>query len=370
MLKFYGIALLLFSVFFPVIASSQTTTIVGRVVDQISAEPLEYATITLLNKKDQSLITGGITDENGRFAIETTATAFTVKIAFLGYVTENLNNTQIENNTIDLQEIRIRPNVSVLEKIEVVAEKSQTVFHLDKRVFNVGKDLSSAGGSALDVLNNVPSVDVNIDGAVSLRGNANVQILINGKLSVMTSGNSNTLGTISAEMIDRVEVITNPSAKYEAEGTSGIINIVIKKDKRKGLNGSLTLNTGIPNNHSIGLSVNRRTEKFNLFSQLGIGRRTFLSNHRGSTIDRSRTDLLSLNNAGKAEKHEQFYHIRLGADYHLNPHNVITLSGQFGFEFEDEFSTTNYDLLAGKRAIASVLLPARRYGRHQSKMGV
>ena len=144
---------------------------------------------------------------------------------------------------------------------------------MDKRVFNVGKDLSSTGASALEVLNNVPSVNVNIEGEISLRGSSGVQILINGKPSVLASEQGNALGTITADMIEQIEVITNPSAKYDAEGTSGIINIIIKKEERKGINGSATINIGIPHNHSFGLSLNRRTEKFNLFTQLGVGYR-------------------------------------------------------------------------------------------------
>lgn len=354
MVNHIGITLLLFTFSVSAFAqlaetankeNNQNFKVVGKVVDHYSGQPLEYATISLLNKGDKSLITGGITDEKGIFNIETTATEFNVEIAFLGYSTLNLENQNINGNILDLQKIRIRPISKVLNELTVVAERSQTVFHLDKRVFNVGKDLISAGGSALDVLNNVPSVDVNIEGVVSLRGNSNVQILINGKPSVMTSGNSNTLGTITADMIDRVEVITNPSAKYEAEGTTGIINIVIKKEERKGLNGSVTLNTGIPNNHSIGLSLNNRTEKFNLFGQLGAGQRRFLSNRNGLTIDRGQANPDAFHHDGDGEKNEQFNNIILGVDYHFNPLNVLTLSGHFAYEFEDEYATTSYNLL-------------------------
>jgi outer membrane receptor protein involved in Fe transport len=145
---------------------------------------------------------------------------------------------------------------------------------LDKRVFTVGEDLSSTGASALEVLNNVPSVNVSIEGVVSLRGSAGVQILIDGKPSILADGQSNALGTITADMIESVEVITNPSAKYDAAGTAGILNIVLKKEEQKGLNGSVSVNTGWPENHSVGVSLNRRTQKFNLFTQMGIGYRS------------------------------------------------------------------------------------------------
>lgn len=337
---------ILLAITFPVISQPPVgLTITGQVIDKKSRQPLEYATVTLLDKQTNKIITGGVTNASGRFAIKTTsATPFYLKVDFIGYVPVVINKLEQKQGHVNLPTIAIANNDNLLGEVTVTAEKSQTIFKLDKRVFNVGKDLISAGGSSLDVLNNVPSVSVSIEGAVSLRGNANVQILINGKPSVMTSGNSNTLGAITADMIERIEVITNPSAKYDAKGTTGIINIVLKKDERKGLNGSVTLNTGIPHNHSIGLSLNRRTEKFNLFAQLGVGKRMFPSNYRGITIDRSTTGNV-LHNNGNAEKHELFYNARLGTDYHINAHNVLTLSGNFAYEIEDETSDTRYSLL-------------------------
>ena len=140
-------------------------------------------------------------------------------------------------------------------------ERSRTEFKLDKRVFNVGQDLTSTGASALEVLNNVPSVNVSIEGQISLRGSAGVQILVDGKPSVLADQQSNALGTITADMIESIEVITNPSAKYDAEGTSGILNIILKKEEKRGLNGSVSVNTGVPDNHSIGISLKQKNRK-------------------------------------------------------------------------------------------------------------
>ncbi|WP_397446528.1 TonB-dependent receptor plug domain-containing protein [Polaribacter sp. R77954] len=158
--------------------------------------------------------------------------------------------------------IILKADSQALDEVVVKGELSKTVFKLDKRVFNVGKDISSTGASALEVLNNVPSVNLGIAGDISLRGSTGVQILINGKPSVLADESSNALGTITADMIESIEVITNPSAKYEASGTAGILNIILKKEEKKGWNGSLSLNTGVPDNHSLGFSVNRRTENF------------------------------------------------------------------------------------------------------------
>jgi len=313
----------------------------GKVVDKSTSNPLDYATVAIVNKEDKSVLAGGITDSDGAFSVKSPHDNIYIEISFLGYNTVVINDFEITGSTINLDMIEVQPDQEMLTEVTVTAEKSKTTFELDKRVFNVGKDLTSAGGNALDVLNNVPSVDVNIEGAISLRGNTNVQILINGKPSVMAS--ANTIGTIAADMIEKVEVITNPSAKYDAEGTTGIINIVLKKEDQEGLNGSLTLNVGHPTNRSVGLSLNRRTEKFNLFSQLGVGKRSLLSTYSGETVDRRKADSKSLLNSGSGGRDEQFYNVILGTDYNINPLNVITLSGHFAYEIEDEYSDTHYD---------------------------
>jgi len=242
--------------------------VIGKVVAG-NNQPVEFATIMIADKTSGTPIAGTTTDENGDFQVMSRSPDFYIEITFIGYAPKKITDFAISNRKVNLGTISLSEDSEMLEEVEVRAERSQTEFKLDKRVFNVGKDLSTTGASALEVLNNVPSVNVNIEGQISLRGSQGVQILINGKPSVIASDGA--LGTITADMIQSVEVITNPSAKYEAEGTSGIINIILKKEERKGINGSFTINTGIPHNHSFGLSLNRRTEKFNLFSQVGVG---------------------------------------------------------------------------------------------------
>ena len=332
-------------IFFTILLSSLSLTsqssivITGQVIEKSSRTPVEFATVVLLNAETKEAIMGVTSDLEGKFRIDTEENNFYIEVRFIGLKTEQVTEFTTTNNRIDLGTITLSSDEEVL----VRAEKSQTVFKLDKRVFNVGKDLSSTGASALEVLNNVPSVNVNIEGQISLRGNSGVQILINGKPSVLASEESNALGSITADMVEKIEVITNPSAKYDAEGTAGIINIVLKKSEKKGLNGSVTLNTGIPNNHSIGLSLNRRTERFNLFSQLGYGKRTFPSKNKSSTLNKALNTSLELN--GDSDKNEEFYNLILGADYHINSLNVLTLSGHFAFENEKENADQKYRLL-------------------------
>ncbi len=335
--------LILFALFCAGVAQAQDATPItfsGQITDHQTGKPLEYATVAVVSKADNSVLAGGITDGEGRFTIKSKKSNVLLEVSYLGYNTLRIEDFTVQNGRVELPNIKVQPDQEVLSEVTVTAEKSQTTFELDKRVFNVGKDLTSAGGSALDVLNNVPSVEVNIEGDIMLRGNANVKILINGKPSVMAS--ANTIGTISADMIEKVEVITNPSAKYDAEGTTGIINIVLKKEDREGLNGAATLNVGSPTNHSVGLSLNRRTEKFNLFSQLGVGKRTMPGTTETVTIDRTVNNPQPLHSDASGGRTEQFYNVILGTDYNINPLNMITLSGHFAYEIEDEFSDTHY----------------------------
>lgn len=326
-------------------AQQKRTTLTGKVVEKSSGQPIAYATVLVADNETQQAIDGTTTLENGTFLLETNASNYYIEISFIGFEKKVLQAPTAASAKIDLGTIEISEDAQQLEEVVVEGEISQTVFKLDKRVFNVGKDLSTTGASALEVLNNVPSVNVNIEGQISLRGSQGVQVLINGKPSILTSDENNALGTITADMIDRVEVITNPSAKYDAEGTSGIINIVIKKEEQKGLNGSISVNTGAPNNHSIGVSLNRRTEKFNLFTQLGAGYREL-----PNEITVRNTDLTTGNTIlsdGEEFRNEEFYNFILGTDYYFNPTSVLTLSGNFALEIEDQPSTTNFAALDG-----------------------
>lgn len=324
------------------IAFAQTSTIevVGKVIERNSKEAVEFATVMIADADTKDPLTGTTTDADGNFSLSTTAQRFYVEVSFIGYVTQKITDITITNGKVDLQTIVLGENSQTLDEVVVRAEKSQTEFKLDKRVFNVGKDLSSTGASALEVLNNVPSVNVSIEGTISLRGSSGVQILINGKPSVLASEEGNALGTITAEMIDKIEVITNPSAKYDAEGTAGIINIVIKKEEKNGLNGAITVNTGTPNNHSVGLSLNRRTDKFNLFSQIGAGYRTFPSDNE--TINSDLLNKTTITSAGDSEKNENFYNLILGTDYHINDYNVLSLTGHFAYEIETEYADIDF----------------------------
>ena len=317
-------------------------TITGRVVDKSSGQPIEFATVLVSGAKTKAGIGGTTTDLAGNFTLKTATTEVYLDLSFIGFETRRMENLVFTGGRVDLGLIELASQGQDLDEITVRAEKSQTEFKLDKRVFNVGKDLSSTGAGALEVLNNVPSVNVTIEGQVQLRGSGGVQILINGKPSVIASEQGNLLGTITADMIESVEVITNPSAKYDAEGTAGIINIVLKKEERKGLNGAVSLNLGSPTNHSVGLSLNRRTDKFNLFSQLGVGYREIPNEERSINQDKASGNTVS--SEGTEFRNEVYYNAVLGTDYIINERNVITLSGNVSYEIEEQPSRNDFSL--------------------------
>lgn len=324
-----------------VLAQNPQILITGKVLESNNNIPIAYATIAVLNNTSKKPLTGAITSQDGTFSFYTKGTNFYIEVSFMGFKTKTFKSFEIKENTIDLKTIVLTEDNLTLGEVVVRAEKSQMEFKLDKRIFNVGTDLSSTGASSLEVLNNIPSVNVNIEGEISLRGSQGVQILINGKPSVLASADGNALGSITADMIDKIEVITNPSAKYDAEGTSGIINIILKKSEKRGINGSATLNAGVPNSNSFGLSVNKRTEKFNLFSQLGFGIRTYPDERK--SINQDLINNTTINSFGESEFDEKFANILIGADYHIDNNNVLTLSGSYAYEVEDQSSKTNFN---------------------------
>ncbi len=322
-------------------AQSPNFKLIGTVVDANSQQPIDYATVVVKEKTTGKMVEGITTANGGHFSIETKTSNISVEVSFIGLTSVALTNIVFKGQIADLGIISLGVDSKALDEVLITAEKSTTEFKLDKRVFNVGTDLSSTGASALEILNNVPSVNVSIEGDISLRGATGVQILINGKPSILSDDASNALGSITADMIEKVEVITNPSANYEAEGTAGIINIVLKKNEKKGLNGSVSFNTGIPQNHSIGLSLNRRSEKFNLFTQLGAGYRELPKYNENTNRDKlNGTEIYS---KGIEYRNENFYNIVLGTDYYINPRNVLTLSGSFAYEVEDQPSETEFE---------------------------
>jgi len=261
---------------FSLLANAQTNfkskkiKITGTIIETVSKQPLEYATITLINSKDPKIIGGGITNAKGEFDVDITPGIYTIKAEFISFKPTIIKDKKLFENT-SLGVITLDEDATQLQQVEVRAEKTSIELKLDKKVYAVGQDLMVKGGTVSDVLDNIPSVTVDVEGNVSLRGNDNVRILIDGKPTNAINV-ADALRLIPADAIDKVEVITNPSARYDAEGGGGILNIILKRGKNQGVNGSVIASAGSPENTGLSGNVNVKNEMANFFTTLGYSK--------------------------------------------------------------------------------------------------
>ncbi len=324
-------------------SSGRTGSLKGMLAEEASQQPLAYASVTLFSLNDSTAVTGAITDETGAFGLQAKPGNYYLRAQLTSYRTAFRGGIALaEGRTAtDLGMILLAPSANMLEEVVVKAEKSQVQFDLDKKIYNVGKDLVNKGGSAAEVLDNVPSVTVDPDGNVSLRGSESVRILIDGKPSGLVSFGSNGLRNLPANMIDRVEVITNPSARYEAEGMAGIINIVLKKDQQKGVNGSVDLTVGHPDEYGAALNFNFRRNKFNFFTNYGIRYRN--SPGSGSQYQEyySGDTTFITDQSSKRQRAGLSNNVRFGSDYYITPKNILTTA--FSWQYSDQQNTSVID---------------------------
>lgn len=224
---------MLFFIINPLFAQPGKTNITGTIVDKTSQQPIEFVTVMLLTKKDSATLKGTITDKNGKFIIEEILHGdYLIRYSFIGYDDFTARELKIsgEQKNINLGIVELGHDVKKLNEVVVASAKTTLNTSIDRKVYNVDQDIMSKSGTASDILKNIPSVEVDIDGQVSLRGSANVLILINGKISpLMGKSSAEVLQSLPANSIERIEVITNLSARFRPDGTSGIINIVLKK---------------------------------------------------------------------------------------------------------------------------------------------
>ena len=244
----------------------------GKIIDSESGEPLEYATVTILKVEENSVVTGGITDKDGIFNIPTSKGDYNILIEYISFKNYTINNLSVNENK-DLGLISLIMDVEALDAVEIIAEETTVEIKLDKKIYTVGQDLTVKGGNAGDVLDNIPSVSVDLEGNILLRGNDAARILINGKPSSLVGIDSKFLQQLPSDAIEKVEVITSPSARYEAQGSGGIINIILRKNKKLGLNGSLSSNIGYPERTGLSSNLNYRNGKINFFNSSGFSDR-------------------------------------------------------------------------------------------------
>ena len=318
-------------------AGDNTISVTGTVLDEDTNEPLEYATLVLQSIDNPDKVTGGITDAQGKFDVETTPGNYKISVEFISFRSFTIEQRNISGDT-DLGTIKLAVDVEQLNEVEVVGEKTTVEVRLDKKIYNIGKDITTSGGNVSDALNNVPSVTVDVDGAIALRGNSNVRILINGRPSAMAGfGSTDALRQLPADAIESVEVITSPSARYDAEGTAGILNIILKKQKTLGFNGSVNTSIGFPVASQLSTNLNLRTDKFNVFTTLGYsyreppGNAFFDNTYASGDFDRIIEDRDIL-------RQDKGFNANLGMEYFLTEKSSIT--GSLFGRFSDEQDVT------------------------------
>lgn len=316
-------------------------TVTGKIVNKSTGEPMDYVTVQIFDasgKKPLQIVASS--DENGEFSLPSIADgSYVVKIMNVGSVNQE-RPVRIAGADVSLGTIHLADDSKLLKELVVEGIRSQMRFELDRKVFTVDANIAAAGQSASELLESIPSVEVDQDGEVSLRGNSSVTIWINGKDSGLTADNrAQILEQIPGESIDRIEVITNPSAKYSPEGTAGIINIILKKDRRGGYFGSAEIGGNTRGGGNAGVSINYNTKKWDTFASVGFRMR---HGKGGSEIRRLFDDGTFTNTDGESRSHGNNLFFRLGATYHLTDKDEFYVNGFGMFGRRYGRNLTNY----------------------------
>ncbi|QJD96220.1 TonB-dependent receptor [Mucilaginibacter robiniae] len=333
-------------------------SITGTIIDSLSGKPVDYATVSVLDQTSGKVVSGSLADGVGKFTVDKLAAGtYQLKVSFMGYAGKVIANLKLEDGaTLKLGKIVLRPDSKMLNEVKVTGQKALIEEKIDRTVYNAENDLTARGGDATDVMKRVPMVSVDMDGNVSVRGSSNIKVLINGKPSAMMSASvSDALKQIPSDLIKSVEVITSPSAKYDAEGSGGIINIVLKQNTLEGL--SLNVNSAAgTRGSSLGLNGGYKVGKFN-FSIGGFGRGSY--NTPGAftnsqTISSLTSNDVSLTTQSATTSNTSLMgRYNLGMDYDINKRSSLSLGVVIGANNrptkQDNFLTQNYlnNLLIG-----------------------
>jgi outer membrane cobalamin receptor len=349
--RIYLILLLL-----PFYAIAQQGNLKVKIIQQENKQPILGASVTIVTPTSKAPIKGRQTDNSGVALIDAIpAGTYSLQVTYVGMINHDADNIQITSNkTLDLGTIELVEAGKQLEEVVVQGRVADLQLGIDKKVFDVSQSLVSVGGTAQDLLGNVPTLQVDADGAVSLRGSSSVKILIDGKESAMAGSDVNKLlQSLPADAVSKVEIITNPSAKYDAEGQSGIINIVLKKNIRTGLNGNVTASAGNYDNYNAGLTLNYRDNKFNYFGSYNF--------RHGRNLGEGFTKTIGLingvqdpNSLVTETENESFRKginnsLRLGMDYYANDKTTLSLGGNLSIRDNDRGEDLFYKSYRGQQ---------------------
>jgi outer membrane receptor protein involved in Fe transport len=327
--------------------SGASQTLKGKIIGE-NAQPVEFATAAVKSQTN-NFFSGTAASANGTFVIENLpADTYLFTASFTGYSTfEKIIIIKKNDKLIDLNQIVLKENAQVLQEVEVTGTRGQMRFELDRKIFDVDQNIASAGGSASDILQNIPSVEVGSEGEISLRGSSSVTVWINGKASGLTADNqAQILEQLPAETIERIEIITNPSAKYSPEGTAGIINIVLKESRKAGYYGSVQVGINSRLGYNANGSINYSSRKIDAYASTGFRSRAL---RRGGYSNRyyfnQQNDTLGfLNQTQNTSGRNNNLFARLGITYHITPKNHLSISGMGMFGKGN--NTANVDYLS------------------------
>ncbi len=312
----------------------------GTVVDQ-SGQPIPGATVSILLQNEE-LVTGTNTSMDGEFQLDLNPGNYILRITYVSYSNHEERIGLVDGEALDIGEIRLNQSTQQLDEVVVESQAAAVEMRLDRRIYRADAEMEAIGGSALDLLENIPSLETDFDGNVSLRGSDNVRVLINGRPSALLSGGTDALASIPSSNIERVEVITNPSARYDAQGDAGVINIVLKRNRLTGLNGSVSARTGIPDDHRISTNLNSMTNNANWFANLGLRYRDRPSERNRFQRFQSADTSYQYSQSQERSRAELRGDIRLGAEFFISDRQTLTPSAFFRIRDRDNRSDTFY----------------------------
>lgn len=323
-------------------ANMKIGNLTGIVHEANSDKPVIYASVALKRFKDSAIVAGDITDDKGAFEMkELPPGRYIMDIKFLGFETKSIDTIKImpKKPNVDLGILYIEPTSFTTEGVEVTAEKERVEYKLDRRIINISNDLISAGGTAVEALERTPSINVDLEGNVSLRGSTEFQVLINGKPSVLDG--TDALQSIPVSSIDHIEIMTNPSAKYDPDGIAGIVNVVLKESSLKGLNGMVSASVGMNDKYDFNLNLNYGWDKLSLSTGIGYNRNRFLmEGDQRREIFGLDTNFIQ-NNTTSGFRDRDGLNLKLGADYSFTRNFSSNLEFSYGFNDFNRFNNTN-----------------------------
>ncbi len=317
----------------------------GKVVDATTNESMPYTSIALISVRTEKAVTGGLTDDRGTFLIEDIPVGpYTMEISFIGYKKLVIKDIKInrEKSNYSFPDIKLEVDASQLADIELIEQKDFIETQIDKKVVNVDEFQGAESATATEVLETVPSVEVDVDGNVSLRGSQTVRILIDGKPAGITDDASSILDQIPANAIEKIEIITNPSAKYDPDGVSGIINVIMKKDNIKGYHGSVNIGASSYPGYNGGVNMNYRNNKLNFFGNYNYRYDDRFRERRTNTINSFGDTTTIFNQFSDGNRAGDSQVGKIGMDWYINKNNTLGIYSNINYRNDDQNSDEKY----------------------------